>query len=335
MREYGPDELPFSGWQEPLALIRFAEVESVDEEHRGLKIKWKTFSGGQENVGIVSFPGDYSLPKVGDRVCCLVDYAERCVVIGVIQMAYKYPQDEKTRDKIAAGEVCHVNTVTGSKLLMDNDNNLIFLNVLGDGLEVDTEKEEATLMARTLRFAADVGELVYGLVKRQANPLVDAEPITSGGVELKEFAVDVVNTLGRLGRLFIGNVINDTGSTIQSWKLQDLRVLLEICGDLGVQVGSIQVDKAGNVDIQVNGIQRLSGTAIHLNAPEVVVGGEVATDHIVLGESLISYLGQLIVWANAHTHICAAPTVASATGLPPMSAPSSTTLLSKRGKIAK
>lgn len=273
MRDYGPEEPLQGGWESTSNVFQMGKVVAVDEDARAITVRWKTGIDGATNVAMVSLPGDHSLPMIGDRALLVVDFAERYMSLGFIETTYKARVRDQIWPKVKAGEICFTERNSGSMLYMDKDKGLVFENVLGSGLRTDAQQEETTFTDRTIKLIADIGTMVYGIVKRQTFPLSGPEVITdSAGNALKEWFVEISNGLGRLVSFIMGNVVDSDGDTMKSSWGSDLRGLIQFCGDLGLQVGQIQMDKAGNIELNFEGTQKLVGQEIRLEAPKVVLG---------------------------------------------------------------
>lgn len=86
----------------------------------------------------------------------------------------------------------------------------------------------------------------------------------------------------------------------------------------------IEIDKTtGKVDITTTGAVEVSAgtTASVYGGVETRLGAASPTDYVALATLVLAELQKIQVWAVTHTHICAAPGVASAPALPPLAAP--------------
>jgi hypothetical protein len=207
---------PISG-----SVVRLAEVVAVDSDNRAVKVNWVGRSESKDNVIVVGPPGDFSMPKPGDRGLVVEVNEKLYFYIGNVEFGYKQKidgviQDALTGTKLLAkrvldGEVFISNLAYRAWLSISNGGDFALLNGFNEGLKYFQSFRLLRLAGMTLNFIGQGAQSALGTVMRDL-PGVGKVAIPSDNplVPAVEYLVDLLVTQLRLVRFHIGHVKDTT-----------------------------------------------------------------------------------------------------------------------------
>jgi len=319
-----------------------ARVVSVFSEDRLIDVEYIEGKAKKSSIQVVCADGSYSMPRVGD-VGLVIGDETGFYYLGRLDYGYRrklstgLSDDKKELNqttgkpwnvKLVEGGVTYLsNIISGAGLLLPDTGNIKLLSLFGDGLSYMSSSAGKPfrwlkLIGKTITATVSGGivQLSVGQVVRKL-PTGDSVINDETGLVTAKEVLAVVRKLAtaagpavdqaklHLGNIFVEPMVADKGIPEFHTEIgvagaaAALRAVLAVFNAAGIEVGSVKIDKMGNMSINTPapGTGLLSITAltkIAINSLLVHLGTTQdvpATEPGVLGL-------QLQLWLSTHTH---------------------------------
>jgi hypothetical protein len=313
-----------------------AEIKAVKAVDRLVDVQFLGTDRQTYGAMVITPPGNFSMPKVGDRGLILSTGDEREYYIGTYYHGYEdYLTKGKVKDKntgteflgkeVQAGEINFTNLVKRVWLSIANSGDFSLMNGLNEGLRYFRGTRFLRLSGMFIHNLANGSVFKLGSVVRdipsQGKKVIssDAGPTVPALEALIKLIIEPAKSL--LARFHIGHVKNDLGvDEVGSWGAR-LRAILEIGNPGGVPIAVLKMDESGNIELSAipPGVIMVDGSP----ASGVLLGGLGAANSAILGEPFLQ-------WAASHTHLTGVGTSAV-----PTEPPNPLTVLSNKVKLSQ
>lgn len=275
----------------PGMYVQPAKVIKVDPVQRSVDVKWLGQESGAKDIPILTNPGSFSMPKVGEG--CLILLSESWeYYLGKLEYNYANKiegttSDPHTGEKIIAkevkgGEVFLSNLAKRAWMSITNSGDFGLLNGLNEGLKYFTKGRILRLAAMTVRVAGNGLKAALGSTVRDL-PGKGATVITEGAAPTVEGFVEISKAGVKLARAHLGEVKDTTLGSVPDTSSygSKLRVLLQsLAGDS--PLAEVKLDEAGNAEMKAT-----TGKAL-VDGTEVQLGGVAASEQVIKGNQYTS-----------------------------------------------
>ena len=310
------------------------KVSSVNSEKRLVGVQYLGTERGSDRVIVVTPPGNYSMPKIGDTGLVISTEDERKYYVGTYFHGYAdYLEKGKIRDKDTGigllskqaeeGEIFISSLARRVWMLISRSGDFSLMNGFNEGLRYFKRLRFLRLASMFTHIIANGSIFQLGSVARDLSGGKQVVPSDAGpSVPALEALIKLIIEPAKLllARFHIGHVKDNLGrDEVSSWKAR-LRAILEIANPAGVPIAVLKMDETGNIELSTiaPGVLMLNGSPIS----GILLGGLGASSSVVRGEALIS-------WLNSHIH----PTPSGASS-PPTVPADSATILSPQVKVS-
>lgn len=287
--------------------VQIGIVKSVVPEDRVIDVNYLGSDRGKQGVIIVTDPGSYSCPRVGDAVLILetdpyaycigkieYNYAQKIAGEYPIKMTDKDKEAEKVTlpkaKKVEGGETWIGSVIKKAWFYIANSGNFSVMNGLNDGLKYFAQSRFLRLAGGVVNLVGSGAYIAFGSVMRDI-PLQGKTPIP-GDIPTIPSVEGLINLLYnniKLARFHIGHVMDTVlGVAEISSFASRLRCLIEVANPAGIPIAVLKMDEAGNIELSAvtPGKVMLNGNPVN----GILLSGLGSAFSSVLGEKLIQVL---------------------------------------------
>ena len=306
---------------------RLATIESVDPLAGTCIIKWLDNPGGRNEVNLTQgMWGEYHIPIEGAIVYVDFDIYDRARIVRYANTNHSIRQLLPSEGgvgeipKLRAGEK-YWESAGGAFIYMNADGKIFFVTPTGDTIELDPNNQLIRMDSVNWKVITDSGTDEFGVIKRWASDgthkiitdgipttkFPNGTPLTERRITINDFNPQFKSSVHTV-EINIGTYVTDDGkildansNTVSPTSSAALIFRAELTDSNNNSLFVLAIDKSGKVTATSPQIT-LTTSNLTIASSDIRLGGSDASEHGVLGDTLVSVLQNIIGKFNGHTH---------------------------------